>query len=610
MTDQQNKLNLESLKSKSLNTTINGIIIADTNGVMLWGNSAFLDLTGYSLDEIVGRSMHIFNSGQHPSEHYKKYQDLALSGDPWQDSIIVRGKDGNLHHINLTISPIKDEQHQDPYFIAIMEDITDRKRMENELRRREREYSSLVENTTDLIARFDTNLRYIYCNQEFERRGSRPISAYIGRTILEVNARKKESVLALDKAARQVLETGEIQQVDHDLLTVSGFRSYQTLVFPEYNEDGRIASLFSVSRDITEFRQAEEQEREQRELAEALRRSAAALNSTLNFDDVLDLILDNVGLVVPHDAANIMLLDVDSDMVSLACQRGYVKRGASVDEIEREYHLDSIPILKKIEKSGQPVIVPDTHTFPDWTVFPITKWVRSYLSIPIQIKKNTVGFINLDSETVGFFDAKHAQQLKAFADHAAIAIKNSRLYEEVRTLAIVDPLTGLYNRRGFFEICRREVGRLQRFGRHISVLFVDIDHFKQFNDRYSYEVGDQVLQQVADILQGNVREVDVVCRYGGEEMIALLPEIDQIKAIVVAERLRKAVEGLHMLTDQGKLNITVSIGIATLRSIQGQTIVRNTERQKTILENLIAEAGQALRTAKYQGRNQVVVYQN
>lgn len=189
-------------------------------------------------------------------------------------------------------------------------------------------------------------------------------------------------------------------------------------------------------------------------------------------------------------------------------------------------------------------------------------------------------------------DLELAQSLAA---QAAVAIENARLYAQVQRLAIVDELTSLYNRRGFFELGQREWERSIRSGHPIAALFVDIDLFKSFNDAYGYAIGDRVLRHLADCLRSNLREIDLLGRYGGEEFVVLLPETDPSAAQMVAERVRQAVEMTPVDTDQGKLNFTISIGVCTKTP------------SLPSLDALINQAGTALRAAKKAGRNRVAL---
>ncbi len=174
-----------------------------------------------------------------------------------------------------------------------------------------------------------------------------------------------------------------------------------------------------------------ESEREQRALAEALRDTAAALNSTLDFDEVLDRILANVGRVVPHDAASMML--VESGVARVARHRGYTDRAYEEWLLTLRFTVADVRSLREMAETGRPMAVPDTHAYPGWVTRPGAGWLRSYAGAPIRSKGQAIGFLNLDSATPGFFTTAHAERLQAFVDQAATAIENARLFEAERT---------------------------------------------------------------------------------------------------------------------------------------------------------------------------------
>lgn len=167
-------------------------------------------------------------------------------------------------------------------------------------------------------------------------------------------------------------------------------------------------------------------EREQRALAEALRDTAAALNRTLQFDEVLREILENVGRVTPHDAANIMLIEENYAFVARA--RGFEAHGLADWIMGLRLQIAPENNLGRMAHSGQPLLIPHTRLYPEWMDIPQTRWVQSYLGAPIQWQGQTIGFVNLDSATPDFFTPAHAERLKAFAAQAALAIENARLY--------------------------------------------------------------------------------------------------------------------------------------------------------------------------------------
>jgi len=163
-------------------------------------------------------------------------------------------------------------------------------------------------------------------------------------------------------------------------------------------------------------------------------------------------------------------------------------------------------------------------------------------------------------------------------------------------LALTDPLTQTHNRRALMERLTSELERARRYALHLSVLMVDLDHFKAINDSYGHVVGDEVLRGVSRVLQREARAVDVVARFGGEEFLVVLPETGEEGAVALAERIRARVEETPPVTggEYGWLRVTVSIGVATVPSPRVNSP-----------EELIAVADEALYRAKAQGRNRV-----
>lgn len=187
------------------------------------------------------------------------------------------------------------------------------------------------------------------------------------------------------------------------------------------------------------------------------------------------------------------------------------------------------------------------------------------LCVPMIHHDEVLGVLNFQRPDQDSFNSQEIELLTAIADQAALAVKNARLHEETVALAITDPLTGIPNRRHLFSRLEMEIARANRFGNQISILMVDIDHFKSFNDAAGHRAGDSVLRQVADLLRGMIRKVDTIARYGGEEFLIILPQVTKVEAVEVADKLRRAVETTTF--EIGKTaagRITVSIGVANL----------------------------------------------
>ena len=190
------------------------------------------------------------------------------------------------------------------------------------------------------------------------------------------------------------------------------------------------------------------------------------------------------------------------------------------------------------------------------------------------------------------FSTEEAELFRIFALQGEAALKNVLLFEEVRNLAIRDGLTGLYNSRHFREVLAHQVEVSRRYGWPLSLIFLDIDNFKGINDTFGHPDGDLVLKALARFLQSHVRLADVICRYGGEEFVVLLPQTSRDHAQLLAERLREEIAGTPIPLSHQEIHLTVSIGLSYLTpSLSDEDLVKN--------------ADTALYKAKQSGRNRV-----
>lgn len=221
---------------------------------------------------------------------------------------------------------------------------------------------------------------------------------------------------------------------------------------------------------------------------------------------------------------------------------------------------------------------------------------QSLLVVPLQLGSKIKGVISVQSYLSNQYTQEDMEMLELLAGQGAIALENSRLFGEVQQLAITDPLTQLFNRRRFFDLADQEFGRSQRYGRPLSVIMLDIDHFKRVNDTYGHYVGDQVLQQLAAICSKNIRAIDILARYGGEEFVIMTPETTADEAVATCERLRHAVSMESFTTTRGPIPVSISLGVVDL-----------SQPCKT-LEELLDRSDQALYHSKETGRNRTSVW--
>jgi PAS domain S-box-containing protein len=289
-----------------------------------------------------------------------------------------------------------------------------------------------IESTSDAISIADANGTAIYLNRAFVK-----LYQY---TANELNVRGiPNSLFVQPEVAHFIFSTvpnghpwrGEVA------LKTKGGELVPTLLQVDAIQDeaGSYIGLISVHTDITERKLAEAIQREQRILAEALRDTAVALTSTLDLDEVLDRILVNIGRVVPHDFAQVLLIDTDQAYVARSRSSG--ERRSHDHLASQRYSILDAPELRHMAESGQPVIVADIDFhMPEFQRAGLAG-TRSYIGAPIRLKGATIGFLYLDSTETGFFNTAHAERLQDFARQAAIAIQNAQLHKQAQELAIL-----------------------------------------------------------------------------------------------------------------------------------------------------------------------------
>ena len=332
-------------------------------------------------------------------------------------------------------------------------------------------------------------------------------------------------------------------------------------------------------------------ERQQRLLAETLAEMTMALASLTSRAALLEEILRQAQAIVPSDAADIALLE--GETLRIAHHRGNDSRESGALSLGSPWTTADSPLDFEAIRSRQPSVVCDTHEAVRLAAPDQPAWVRSYLSVPICRNGTVLGLLRLRGDTPDEFTAEDAERLKPFVSAAAIALENSRLLGEVQRLAITDELTGLHNRRHLYELSEHELRRARRRQEPVSAIMLDIDRFKSINDTYGHALGDSVLRALADCCRRNVRDHDILGRYGGEEFVIVLPATDLPAARNVAERVRRCIAGEAIPTEQGDLRITISAGVATYDGGDPDVAA------------LIERADAAMYAAKRAGRNRV-----
>jgi diguanylate cyclase (GGDEF)-like protein len=332
---------------------------------------------------------------------------------------------------------------------------------------------------------------------------------------------------------------------------------------------------------------------------DGLQRATSVLLSTLDLELLLGQILDAAMSAIPAAEKGVLyMIAQETGQLQVRVVQGY-----SDPRIKKTVLQQLAGYPAKAVREQKPLLIDDARRElisynhqPQPSGF---EAVRSLIVVPMILNTSVIGVLSLNSTQPGAFVRSDLRLLISFATTATTAIKNARLHAEVQKLAITDTLTGFHNRRGLAQFGQREVDRAQRYSRPLSLIMIDIDHFKQINDEFGHTAGDQVLATIAGRIRNTVRELDILGRYGGDEFVVILPETDLFTASAVAERIRQ-----HLLEPmvlpaiqptRDSLIVTASIGVtrAAADSIN--------------LLDLIDRADQAAYAAKSAGRDRVVV---
>lgn len=323
------------------------------------------------------------------------------------------------------------------------------------------------------------------------------------------------------------------------------------------------------------------------------------LASTLDPHLVLRKAFDHFNKLVPYTTFTIMLYDEIEQTYRIIVQPSRKLGPAYLRQLRGEVitSFGEYPADPPVDKGRVPVLEVFHPQNPDGPA--MAKYGQS-MQMPIVLNDKITGLVHLSRVEDVTFNRPDFNKLSQFTAIFVTSIKNALIHKRTEKLAFTDPLTGLYNHRYFQESLHQEFIRSRRYEKPLSLMIIDIDHFKKFNDTWGHLTGDKVLIHVGEAFIRSVRsQIDTVARYGGEEFAILLPETPLAGARLFAERVRSAVESNPVHSDGKILPVTISIGVAC-------TLVTNCEKTS----DLIAAADTALYAAKDSGRNQVKTFES
>ncbi|MBK8989319.1 MAG: GAF domain-containing protein [Chloroflexi bacterium] len=467
------------LRSSALEAAANAITITDKMGAIIWVNPAFVTLTGYEASEVLGKNPAILRSGHHPREFYTAMWQTILSGQPWHGEVVNKRKDGRLYTEEQTITPVLDEAGQVSHFVAIKLDITRRKEAEAELRQFAERLEAMHAIDQAILSRrapeqmAQVALQRLHQIVPWSRASVMLLEEHTGMTnMITVNG---QIVLTQDSGiqfqfdneeALQSVRRNEVHYVPDlsqyktdsnvfEWLYETGTRAYVNI--PLMVNTGELIGLLNlganepgafrdehiaIAREIADslaiaiqHTRLYDAERRQREKAEALQETGAALSSTLDFDQVLTLIVDQIARVVPYDTANIIL--IRGDHAHVTNSRGYELFGhdVAIRVANLTFDLKNTPNLAHILQTRQPLIIDDVQTYPGWLKEKAASHTRSWLGVPIFVHGEATAVFALSKSQPNYYHQNHVEMLQAFAAQASLALDNAQLYEQLRTHA-------------------------------------------------------------------------------------------------------------------------------------------------------------------------------
>ena len=322
------------------------------------------------------------------------------------------------------------------------------------------------------------------------------------------------------------------------------------------------------------------------------------LGSDLRLNQLMELMVDTIKRIHFYDGCCLLFYDDRHQYFSVEVNRGFPL------ELNKTNLLISDLPGESLVKSGQAFII--NNIDEEFTNSKIDNpesrkllgEFSSFAFLPLMVDRKLTGLLMLAKYTEATFEPEDLRLLMIISNQVGLAIQNRRLYEQAYYSAITDGLTGIYNQKYFREQLEFQLEKAKEYGFKISLILIDIDHFKKFNDTYGHQIGDRVLKEVSKVIRDCVNSDCLVARYGGEEFVVILPDTPIEDAFMEGEKIRAAVENNTVKTrEYSNLHVTVSLGVATFPDH-----IKNMGR---MVVELVDRADENLYTAKNSGRNRV-----
>jgi len=412
----------------------------------------------------------------------------------------------------------------------------ERKLAEEALEESEEFSTGLLDNspTPILVINADTSIRYV--NPALEK-----LTGFSNTELVNLKAPypwwTEETLKKTSKDLEEATSRGA-KRLEELFQKKNGERFWVEITSRQVISHGELDYYLANWVDITERKRAEEERERSTKRVEALHSIAQAVSHSMDMDEMLNQSLDRVLEVMDNDVGGIYLADLQAGILSLKVHSGmsdeYVN---SVDLIK----LEEEEVKRAIEQK-EPVLELD-KVFSEANTARIAaamekEGLQDYITVPLWSKGVPLGALVIADRRERQFSTDELDLLSAIGNEIAVGIENATLLERTRELSITDELTGLHNRRHFYQVLESEQYRTKRYGRSFSLAMLDLDGFKEYNDRFGHASGDGVLQSFAQTLKSSSRKSDISFRYGGDEFTVILPATDTNRAKQIIDRIR------------------------------------------------------------------------
>ncbi len=558
-----------------------GIYMADAKGDLFYVNSAFVEMLGYqNRDEVLGLNLarNLYVDPTDRDTFLKRMERLGFVRD-----YIVKNKrkDGTTIILSVTSNFIRNDSGGIIGVEGVAEDITSRSLLEAEARM----LTNAVSQTADHVMITDSKGAILYVNPAFEKTTGYAMVDVYGRSprILRSGVHGKEYY---DKLWSTLLSGNAFQAQTTNKNKYGKMYIADQTITPIKNEAGEITHFVSVWTDVTDKIRWEERLKNEKRKLEEIIGFDEKVSAIRKLDRLFDFVVKKASEILEANKCLLMLVDHAEGELNIKGAVGFP------DDIFKRKIKVGESIAGRVAQSGQPLLVRGIEQEPQYEGG-FSYLGNSFVCVPVKVNDHVIAVMTVAGKGEfgdEAFDETDLKILDAMGREVAVALDNLKLYKELHYLSITDPLTHLHNFRYFHRGLDYELKRIKRHPRPLAVMMIDVDNFKSYNDSFGHPEGSQLLMDIGKILKKDLREVDILCRYGGDEFAVVLPETGKDQAEAVAEKIRKAVQEAKF-----RHPVTVSIGIGMYTPNAGRY-------------ELTSKADRALYQAKHEGKNKVCVY--